>query len=53
MKKRFSTGKDDIHFTRPTKLTRQKRAVEARKEFVRLEQQAFSFYMNDKYIHKQ
>lgn len=51
MKKRFSTGKDDVHFTEPTKLTRQKRAVEARKEFVRLEQQAFSFYMNDKYIH--
>lgn len=53
MKKRFSTGKDDIHFTRPTKLTRQKRWTENPQEFVRLEQQAFSFYMNDKYIHKQ
>ena len=43
MKKRFSTGKDDVYFIRPTKLTRQQRAVEARKEFVRLEQQAFTF----------
>lgn len=40
MKKRFSIGKDEYDFTKPAKLTRQKRLVEAQKEFVRLEQQA-------------
>ena len=34
--KRFSNGKDKSDFTKPCKLTRQKRLVEAQKESVRL-----------------
>lgn len=40
MNKRFSSSKDEIDFTRPCKLTRQKRLFEAQEEFVRLEHKA-------------
>ena len=44
MNKRFSNGKDEYDFTKPTKLTRQKRWFETPKEFVQLEQQALWLY---------
>lgn len=40
MKKRFSKDKVEVDFIQPCKLTRQKRLVEAQKEFVRLEHKA-------------
>ena len=44
IRKRFNNGKDEYDFTKPCKLTRQKRLVEAQKEFVRLEHKALRFY---------
>lgn len=41
--KRFSTGKDNVDFTKPCKLTRQKRWTENPQEFVRLEHKAFNY----------
>lgn len=40
MNKRFSKDKAEVDFIQPCKLTRQKRLVEAQKEFVRLEHKA-------------
>lgn len=40
--KRFSTGKDNVDFTKPCKLTRQKRWTENPQEFVRLEHKALT-----------
>lgn len=42
MNKRFSMDKAESDFIQPCKLTRQKRLVEAQKEFVRLEHKALS-----------
>lgn len=42
--KRFSIGKDDVDFTKPCKLTRQKHLVEAQREFVRLEHKALTHF---------